>query len=240
MHPVWLFHQRRIHQAGFHDRMDCVLVLLTPRIFNPADEKSQYFYNALSLWPPTAVPSMQFLQALQQSTERCNVESYEFTRHVGQWFTKEGLVGREFHLHELRTMMPDGAALTVMSDVAALFHRSLPSSLAANIPPIRNAFPPLVAGERIVAKSSIAVLTEYSMPLDHMCHRHVARDMYHPHFFSVATSRLLRWHCCGAESFWVAENKVVKIVNYDFWTQRVRIVVPSAQPGHEVCTCLPT
>jgi hypothetical protein len=226
-----------------HDKernMDSVLLLLPPRIFDPADALSERWYNILTLWPPVATPSIGFLQALQQSLDRKCLGTYEFLWFADQWFTKDGLVGREFHLHELRTTMADGMPLTVAADVAALFRHSLPSSLATKIPPVRNVFPPLVAGERIVAKSSIAVLTEYSMPLDHLRQRHVARDMYYPRFMSVVPSRLLRWHCCGAESLWVAENKVVKVEHYDFWTQRVRIVVPSAQSGHEVRTCLYT
>jgi hypothetical protein len=133
--------------------------------------------------------------------------------------------------------MADGAPLTVADEDAALFRHSLPSSLAMKIPPVCSAFPPLVAGEQIVAKNSIALLTEYSMPLDDMRQRHVARDMYYPRFMSVPPSRLLRWHCCGAESLWVAENKVVRVEHYDFWTQRVRIAVSSARVGHEVCSC---
>jgi hypothetical protein len=220
--------------------MDCVLLLLPPRFLDPADVHAKRWYNALTLWPPITTPSIDFLQALQQSTERKCVGGYDFLWYDGQWYTKDGLVGREVHLHELRTTMADGALLTVADEVAALFRHSLPSSLATKIPPVRNAFPPLVAGERIVAKSSIAVLTEYSMPLDHLRQRHVARDMYYPRFMSVPPSRLLRWHCCGAESLWVAENKVVKVEHYDFWTQRVRVVVPSARSGHEVRTGLYT
>jgi hypothetical protein len=196
--------------------MDCVLLLLAPRFLDSADAHVQHFYNALTLWPPISTPSIDFLQALQQSTERKCVGGYDFLWYADQWYTKDGLVGHEVHLHELRTTMADGAPLTVAADVAALFLHSLPSSLATKIPPLRSAFPPLVAGEQIVAKSSIAVLTEYSMLLDGMRQRHVAQDMYYPRFMSVPPSRLLRWHCCGAESLWVAENKVIKVEHYDF------------------------
>jgi hypothetical protein len=134
--------------------------------------------------------------------------------------------------------MSDRVPLTVTADVVALFCQCLPSSLVTKIPPVHSAFPPLVAGERIVAKSSIAVLTDYSMPLDHLRVWHVARDIYYPRFFSVPPSCLLRWHCCGAESLWVTENKLVRVEHYDFWTQRVRITVPAARSGHEVYLCL--
>jgi hypothetical protein len=132
---------------GKEHNMDSVLLLLPPRLLDPADAHSEHWYNALTLWPPIVTPSASFLQAIQQSTERKCVGGYDFLFYAGQWYTKDGLVGREVHLHELRTTMADGVPLTVAADVAALFHHSLPSSLATKIPPVRSAWPPLVAGE---------------------------------------------------------------------------------------------
>jgi hypothetical protein len=73
--------------------MDCVLLLLPPQFLDPADVHVERLYNVLTLWPPVATPSIDFLQALQQSTERKCVGSYDFLWYDGQWYTKDGLVG---------------------------------------------------------------------------------------------------------------------------------------------------
>jgi hypothetical protein len=39
----------------------CVLLLLAPRILDPTDAHSKRWYNALSLWPPIATPSISFV-----------------------------------------------------------------------------------------------------------------------------------------------------------------------------------